>query len=51
MSVNAHLFVEKPVPDLIQLGLSESMESEVYKQAQEQATKLAAEGNLYLDWR
>lgn len=50
VSVNAHRFVEKPLPDLIQMGLSESMDSEVYKQAQEQATRLAAKGNLYLDW-
>lgn len=50
VSVNAHRFVEKPLPDLIQMGLSESMDSEVYKQAQELATQLAAEGNLYFDW-
>jgi len=43
--------VEKPLPDLIQMGLSESTESEVYKQAQEKASQLAAEGKLYLDWR
>jgi len=51
VSVNAHRFVEKPLPDLIQMGLSESMDSEVYNQAQELATQLAAEGNLYFDWR
>jgi len=50
VSVNAHRFVEKPLPDLIQMGLSESMDSEVYNQAQELATQLAAEGNLYFDW-
>lgn len=50
-SVNAHLFVEKPLPDLVQMALSESMESEVYKQAQDKAMQLAAEGKLYLDWR
>ena len=51
VSVNAHWFVEKPLPDLIQMGLSESMESEVYKQAQKQASQLAIKGKLYLDWR
>ena len=51
MSVNAHRFVEKPLPDLIQMALSESLDSEEYKQAQEQAMQLAAEGNFYLDWR
>lgn len=50
-SVNAHRFVEKPLPDLIQMGLSEYTDSEVYKQAQENATQMAGEGRLYLDWR
>ena len=50
VSVNAHLFVEKPVPDLIQLSLSEPTDSEVYKQALEEATKCAREGALYLKW-
>ena len=50
-SVNAHRFVEKPLPDLIQMGLSESTDSEVYKQAQRKASQLAGEGHLYLDWR
>ena len=51
MSVNAHRFVEKPLPDVIQMALSESLDSEVYKQAQVQAMQLAAEDNFYLDWR
>ena len=50
-SVNAHRFVEKPLPDLIQMGLSESTESEVYILAQRKASQLAGEGKLYLDWR
>ena len=43
-SVNAHQFVETPLPDLIQMGLSESTDSEVYKQAQQKASQLAGEG-------
>lgn len=50
VSVSAHRFVEKPLPDLIQMGLSESLDSEVYKQAQQKASEMAAQGNFYLDW-
>ncbi|KAJ7373729.1 wD repeat domain [Desmophyllum pertusum] len=47
-SVNAHLFVEKPLPDLVQMALSESMESEVYKQAQDKAMQLALKESCIL---
>ena len=51
VSINAHWFVEKPLPDLIQLGLSESAESAVYKQARSGANQRAEQGHLYFDWR
>lgn len=51
VSVNAHRFVEKPLPDLIQMGLSESRDSEVYKQAYDKAVQLGGDGKFYLDWR
>lgn len=50
VSVNAHRFVEKPLPDLIQMGLSESRDSEVYKQAYDKAIQLGGDGKFYLDW-
>lgn len=50
ISINAHLLVERPLPDLIQLALSEPADSEVYKQALEEATRRAGKGDLYLKW-
>ena len=43
--------MEKPLPDLIQMGLSESRDSEVYKQAYDKAIQLGGDGKFYLDWR
>ncbi|KAJ8007181.1 hypothetical protein DPEC_G00114870 [Dallia pectoralis] len=46
LSLNGHQLEQRPFPDVVQLALSQSDSSEVYRQALLQAKK----GGFYLDW-
>ncbi|XP_064198777.1 apoptotic protease-activating factor 1 isoform X1 [Anguilla rostrata] len=48
LSLNGHQLDRRPLPDVVQLGLSQPGSSEVYRQALLQAQ--ATRGALYLDW-
>ncbi|KAL0195956.1 hypothetical protein M9458_009528, partial [Cirrhinus mrigala] len=50
LSLNGHHLEQRPFPDVVQLALSQSARSEVYRQALMQAQKRASRGQLYLDW-
>ncbi|KAI2665386.1 Apoptotic protease-activating factor 1 [Labeo rohita] len=50
LSLNGHHLEQRPFPDVVQLALSQSAHSEVYRQALMQAQKRASRGQLYLDW-
>lgn len=44
------MFASRPIPDVVQTALSEATNSDVYKQAKEEALKRSKKGKLYLDW-
>ena len=48
ISVNAHLLVQTPRPDVTQLALSQSSDTVVFKQAQARA--LQSKSGFYIDW-
>ncbi|KAJ8392364.1 hypothetical protein AAFF_G00077280 [Aldrovandia affinis] len=50
LSQNAHRLEQRPLPDLVQLGLAQPSSSEVYRQALQQAQDRTRKGALYLDW-
>ncbi|KAJ8261828.1 hypothetical protein GJAV_G00158890 [Gymnothorax javanicus] len=50
LSLNGHRLDCRPLPDLVQLGLSQPSSSEVYRQALLQAQGRAKAGALYFDW-
>ncbi|KAJ8381646.1 hypothetical protein SKAU_G00024240 [Synaphobranchus kaupii] len=50
LSLNGHQLDQRPLPDLVQLGLAQPSTSEVYRQALLQAQERAKRGALYLDW-
>ncbi|KAG7456229.1 hypothetical protein MATL_G00249560 [Megalops atlanticus] len=50
LSLNGHQLEQRPLPDLVQLGLSQPSSSEVYRQALQQAQERVRRGALYLDW-
>ncbi|XP_043569558.1 apoptotic protease-activating factor 1 isoform X2 [Chiloscyllium plagiosum] len=50
LSLKGHLLVQKPFPDIVQLGLCQPDSSEVYRQAKLQAVERAKKGAVYLDW-
>ncbi|XP_061108853.1 apoptotic protease-activating factor 1 [Conger conger] len=50
LSLNGHQLDRRPLPDLVQLGLSQPSCSEVYRQALLQAQGRTKNGALYLDW-
>ncbi|KAK2892733.1 hypothetical protein Q8A67_012721 [Cirrhinus molitorella] len=50
LSLNGHHLEQRPFPDVVQLALSQSARSEVYRQALMHAQKRASRGQLYLDW-
>lgn len=47
---NAHMFANRPIPDVVQTALSEPEDNNVYKQAKEEALKRSKENKLYVDW-
>ncbi|KAM9845936.1 apoptotic protease-activating factor 1 [Aulostomus maculatus] len=50
LSLNGHQLEQRPFPDVVQLALSQPQNSEVYRQALQQARELASTGKLYFDW-
>uniref|UniRef100_A0AAY5EQD9 CARD domain-containing protein n=1 Tax=Electrophorus electricus TaxID=8005 RepID=A0AAY5EQD9_ELEEL len=50
LSLNGPQLEQKPLPDVVQLALSQPCCSEVYRQALLQAQRSASRGQLYLDW-
>ncbi|XP_078409567.1 apoptotic protease-activating factor 1 isoform X2 [Cetorhinus maximus] len=50
LSLKGHLLVQKPFPDIVQLGLCQPDSSEVYRQAKLQAVERAKKGAVYLEW-
>ncbi|XP_078091593.1 apoptotic protease-activating factor 1 isoform X2 [Mustelus asterias] len=50
LSLKGHLLVQKPFPDIVQLGLCQPDSSEVYRQANLQAVEWAKKGAVYLEW-
>lgn len=50
LSLKGHLLVQKPFPDIVQLGLCQSDSSEVYRQAKLKAVEKAQHGAVYLEW-
>ncbi|XP_051889659.1 apoptotic protease-activating factor 1 isoform X2 [Pristis pectinata] len=50
LSLKGHLLVQKPFPDIVQLGLSQPDSSEVYRQAKLKAVEKAKNGAVYLEW-
>ncbi|XP_038667225.1 apoptotic protease-activating factor 1 isoform X1 [Scyliorhinus canicula] len=50
LSLKGHLLVQKPFPDIVQLGLCQPDSSEVYRQANLQAEERAKNGAVYLEW-
>ncbi|XP_067860938.1 apoptotic protease-activating factor 1 isoform X2 [Heptranchias perlo] len=50
LSLEGHLLVQKPFPDIVQLGLCQPDSSEVYRQAKLQAVERAKKGAVYLEW-
>ncbi|KAM6895528.1 apoptotic protease-activating factor 1 [Xenentodon cancila] len=49
LSLSGHLLEQRPVPDVVQLALSQPHTSKVYKQARLQALDRAKNGKLYFD--
>ncbi|KAG9345687.1 hypothetical protein JZ751_008831, partial [Albula glossodonta] len=50
LSLNGYQLEQRPLPDVVQLGLSQPSTSEVYRQALKQAQERTKKGALYLDW-
>ncbi|XP_062928578.1 apoptotic protease-activating factor 1 isoform X1 [Mobula hypostoma] len=50
LSLKGHLMVQKPFPDIVQLGLCQPDSSEVYRQAKLKAVEKANNGAIYLEW-
>ncbi|XP_067915149.1 apoptotic protease-activating factor 1 isoform X3 [Heterodontus francisci] len=50
LSLKGHLLVQKPFPDIVQLGLCQPDSSEVYRQAKLQAVERSKKGAVYLEW-
>ncbi|XP_005991379.1 apoptotic protease-activating factor 1 isoform X2 [Latimeria chalumnae] len=50
LSLNGHLLVQKPLPDIVQLGLCQPSTSEVYRQARLKAEQKREKRTFYLDW-
>uniref|UniRef100_UPI00398E8893 apoptotic protease-activating factor 1 isoform X2 n=1 Tax=Pristiophorus japonicus TaxID=55135 RepID=UPI00398E8893 len=50
LSLKGHLLVQKPFPDIVQLGLCQPDSSEVYRQAKLQAVEQTKKGAVYLEW-
>ncbi|XP_069764495.1 apoptotic protease-activating factor 1 isoform X2 [Narcine bancroftii] len=50
LSLKGHLLVQKPFPDIVQLGLCQPDSSEVYRQAKLKAVEKAKNGAVYLEW-
>uniref|UniRef100_A0A8C5H0E3 CARD domain-containing protein n=1 Tax=Gouania willdenowi TaxID=441366 RepID=A0A8C5H0E3_GOUWI len=49
LSLNGHQLEQRPFPDVVQLALSQPHNSEVYRQARQQAETRASAGGLYFD--
>nr|XP_056711153.1 apoptotic protease-activating factor 1 [Euleptes europaea] len=50
LSLNGHLLGRQPFPDIVQLGLCQPENSEVYRQAKLQAQQEYAKGSFYVEW-
>ncbi|EDO47633.1 predicted protein [Nematostella vectensis] len=50
VSTNAHLFVAKMMPDIVQLALQQPSLSQVHTQAMAQASILTKQGKMYIEW-
>uniref|UniRef100_A0A4W3JJF3 Apoptotic protease-activating factor 1 n=1 Tax=Callorhinchus milii TaxID=7868 RepID=A0A4W3JJF3_CALMI len=50
LSLKGHLLVQKPFPDIVQLGLCQPDCSEVYRQARLEAGKTTKDRVVYLEW-
>lgn len=50
LSLNGHLLGRQPFPDIVQLGLCQPEDSEVYRQAKLQAQQECAKGSFYVEW-
>nr|XP_033807286.1 apoptotic protease-activating factor 1 isoform X1 [Geotrypetes seraphini]XP_033807287.1 apoptotic protease-activating factor 1 isoform X1 [Geotrypetes seraphini]XP_033807289.1 apoptotic protease-activating factor 1 isoform X1 [Geotrypetes seraphini]XP_033807290.1 apoptotic protease-activating factor 1 isoform X1 [Geotrypetes seraphini]XP_033807291.1 apoptotic protease-activating factor 1 isoform X1 [Geotrypetes seraphini]XP_033807292.1 apoptotic protease-activating factor 1 isoform X1 [Geot len=50
LSLNGHLLGRSPLPDILQLGLSQPNSSEIYKQAKSQAIQKLSSGAFYIEW-
>ncbi|XP_032220712.2 apoptotic protease-activating factor 1 isoform X2 [Nematostella vectensis] len=50
VSTNAHLFVAKMMPDIVQLALQQPSLSQVHTQAKAQASILTKQGKMYIEW-
>ncbi|XP_066489510.1 apoptotic protease-activating factor 1 isoform X2 [Tiliqua scincoides] len=50
LSLNGHLLGRQPFPDIVQLGLCQPENSEVYRQAKLQAQQKLAKNSFYVEW-
>ena len=50
VSANAHLFMEKSIPDVVQLAIQESQGTHVYSEARTLVAQRAEQGKIYFEW-
>lgn len=50
LSLNGHLLGRQPFPDIVQLGLCQPENSDVYRQAKLQAQQKLDKRSFYMEW-